>query len=78
LPLSFGLGAACPIDVRARAIVVAIEEQDTRPEVDGGFELAGEVVIQPGDEQVLDSRVLAGGAWRGGLGRRGRLRIGHG
>ena len=61
--LLLGLRAARAIDVGARPIVVAIEEQHARPEVDGRFELAGEIVIEAGDEQMLDPRVVFG-AWQ--------------
>ena len=58
--LLLGLRAARAIDVGAGAIVIAIEEQHARPEIDGRFELAGEIVIEPRDEEMLDARVLFG------------------
>ena len=61
--LLLGLRAAGAIDVGARAIVVAIEEQHAGPEVDGRFELAREIVIEPGDQEMLDPRVVFG-AWK--------------
>ena len=78
LALPLGLRAPRALDVGASAIVMAIEEQDARPEIDGGVELAGEVVIEPRDEQVLDAHVLSGGAGRLSRGRDGRQRLGHG
>jgi hypothetical protein len=38
--LLLGLGAARAIDVGARPIVIAIEKEHARPEIDGLFELA--------------------------------------
>ena len=55
--LLLGLRAARAIDVGARPIVVAIEEQHARPEVDGRFELAREIVIEARDEEILDARL---------------------
>jgi len=59
-PLLLSLGAPRSIDIGARAIVGAIEEQDACPQTDGGFELAREIVIEPGNEKILDSRVVIG------------------
>ena len=58
--LAFGLRAARAIDVGARPIVGPIEKQHARPEVDGLFEFAGEVVIETGHEQMLDPRFVSG------------------
>ena len=69
LALPLGLRAARALDVGASAIVMAVEEQDPRPEIDRRVELAGEVVIEAGDQQLLDARVAPGGAWRLGRGR---------
>ena len=55
--LLLGLGAARALDVRARAIVVAIEEQDARPQVDGLVVVVGEVVVEAGEQELLDPRV---------------------
>ena len=61
--LLLGLRAAGAIDVGARAIVIAIEKQHARPEVDGRFELVREIVIETGHEEMLDPRVVIG-AWK--------------
>ena len=37
--------------------MAAIEEQHARPDVDRELVLAGEVVIEPGEQQLFDSRV---------------------
>ena len=56
--LAFGLRAAGAIDIGTRPIVGPIEKQHARPEVDGLFELTGEVVIEAGHEQMLDPRFV--------------------
>ena len=56
--LALGLRAARALDVGARPVVRPIEEQHPRPEIDGLFELTGEIVIKAGHEQVLDPRVI--------------------
>ena len=57
LALAFGEGAARPLDVRACPGVAAIEKQHARPDADGVVVLRGEVVIEPGEQQLLDLRV---------------------
>jgi hypothetical protein len=37
--------------------VVALEEHHSRPHVDGAFVLAGEIVVEPGEEKLLDARL---------------------
>ena len=64
LALQLGLRAARALDIGARAIVVAIEKQHARPEVDGLFVLTGEVLVEPGEEQLLDAGVTLGVAQR--------------
>ena len=64
LPLQLGLRAARAIDIRTRAIVVPIEEQHARPEVDRLFVLTEEVLVEPGKEQLLDARITLGCAQR--------------
>ena len=54
------LGAPRAIDICASPIMGAIEKQDACPQADGGFEFAREIVIEPGDEEILDSRVVIG------------------
>ena len=71
LPLQLGLRVASAVDVGARPIVMPIEEQHARPEVDGRFVVTEEILIEPGEQQLLD----AGVALR--LGQRvGRVRVG--
>jgi hypothetical protein len=60
LPLQLGLRAARAVDIRTRAIVVPIEEQHARPEVDGLFVLTEEVLVEPGKEQLLDAGITLG------------------
>ena len=67
LAVMLGLGAAGPLDVGASPIVVPVEEQDSGPEIDRRLEVAGEVLIETCDQQLLDARVLAIGS--GGIGR---------
>lgn len=59
--LLLGLSASGPIDIGARSIVGAIEKEHARPQVDGGIELTREIVIEPGDEQMLDAALVFGG-----------------
>jgi len=55
--LAFRDGAARALDVGTRPRVAAIEKEDARPDVDGQLVFAGEVVIQPAEQQLLDPRV---------------------
>ena len=55
--LPLGQRAARPLDVRARPRVAAIEKQRARPDVDGLVVLGGEVVIEAGEQELLDLRV---------------------
>ena len=57
----FGLRAARAIDVGARPIVRAIQKQHARPQVDGGVEFAGKVVIETRHEQMLDAPFVFNG-----------------
>ena len=57
LTLALGERAARAIDVGASPRVAAIEEQRARPDVDGLFVLRGEVVIEAGEQQLLDLRI---------------------
>jgi hypothetical protein len=36
---------------------MAVEKEDARPEIDRRFEIAGEVLIEARDEELLDARV---------------------
>ena len=54
LALPLGQRAARAFDVGAGTRVVAIEKQRARPDVDRLFVLAGEVVIEAGEQQLLD------------------------
>jgi hypothetical protein len=63
------LRAARAIDIGAGSIMIAIEEEHARPKVDGGFEFAREVVVETGDEQMLDARIVFGAVMRRGRAR---------
>src|SRR5207249_4259685 len=52
--LSLGQGAAGALDVGAGAGMAAIEEEDARPDVDRVVVLRGEVMIEAGEQQLLD------------------------
>jgi hypothetical protein len=77
LPLPLGLCAPGAFDVGPGPIVMPVEEQHTGPDVDGRFEVAGEVLIQAGNEELLDARVLPFRGRRIGWRGRRRVRIGH-
>ena len=66
LALPLGLRAARPLDVGARAIVAAVEKQHARPDVDGRLVVAGEVMIEPLQQQLLDARLALGAGERVG------------
>ena len=57
LALTFGDRTARPFDVGARPGMAAIDEQHPRPDVDRELVLFGEIVIEPGDEELFDTRV---------------------
>lgn len=57
LALALGEGAAGPFDVRARPVVVPIEEHNARPHADRALILAGKIVIETREEELLDSRL---------------------
>src|SRR5262249_55063194 len=54
LTLLLGKRAARPLDVGARPRVAAIEKQRARPDVDGVVVLAREVMVEAGEQQLLD------------------------
>jgi hypothetical protein len=54
MPLHLRDGLARAIDIRAGLFVVAIEEEDPRPEVNGLFVAGGKVAIEPLVEQRFD------------------------
>ena len=60
LAVTLGEGRAGAIDVGAGARVVAIEEEDARPDVNRFFVLSGEVPIQAVDEQRFSPAVAVG------------------
>jgi hypothetical protein len=62
--LPLGLRPARTFDVGPRAIVLAIEEQHARPEIDRVFVAVGEVFVEPGEQQLLDPRVAFDAAQR--------------
>ena len=53
--LPFGQCAAGPFDVGAGTAVAAFEERHARPDVDGFFVAAGEILIEARQEQLLDA-----------------------
>ena len=55
--LSFGNGTAGAIDVGLGAGVAAIEEEHPRPNADRELVLAGEIVVETGEEKAFDPRV---------------------
>src|SRR5262249_38722594 len=55
--LSLGERASSAIDVRAGAGMIPVEEQRSRPDVDRLIVLSGEIVIEAGEEQLLDLRL---------------------
>jgi hypothetical protein len=55
--LSLGLRTTCPFDVGARPVVVPIEKQHARPDVDGLVVLRREVMIETGEQQAFNARV---------------------
>ena len=59
-PLPFGNRLARALDVRARAIVIALEEDDARPDIDRLFVFGCEVMIKTGDEKFFDARRALG------------------
>lgn len=56
LALTLRQRAARPIDICARSLMRAVEEQDPRPDVDGLLILPGEIVIEAGEEKPFDRR----------------------
>lgn len=57
--LAFRYRGAGAVDVRAGAIVVALEKHNARPDVDGLFVFSGEIVVETGNEELFDaSRAL--------------------
>lgn len=61
LALTLRDGLARAIDVRAGTIVIAVEKDDARPDVDRLFVFSREVVIQTGNEKCFDARRALGG-----------------
>ena len=56
-PLPLGQCAACPFDVRPRPRMAPIEKQRACPDVDGLLVLCGEIVVQTGEQELLDLRI---------------------
>ena len=54
--LAFGDRAARPLDIRSRTSVAAIDEERSRPDVDGEIVLAGEVIIEAVQKQLFKAR----------------------
>ena len=73
--LPLGNGASGALDVRPRASVPAIEEQDARPHIDGKIVLTGEVMVEAREEKFFDPgvtiaiRFLRRGRWSAGANR---------
>lgn len=75
LALSFGLRTPRPFDVGTCPIVMPIEEQHASPEMDGVFVAMSEVLVESGEEQLLDARLAFSAAQRLGGTRVGAERI---
>src|SRR5258706_16127409 len=56
LALPLGNRASRALDVGPGAVVVALEKDDARPDVDGLFVVSGEVMIESGDKEFFDAR----------------------
>ena len=75
---ALGQRTARTLNVRACPVVMALQEYDTRPDADRTLVLAGEIVIEPREQELLDSRLAVGVVWQfRGTNRIGRQRIGH-
>ena len=66
--LALSLGTPRTFDIRTRAIVMPIEEQHARPEIDGVVVVAREILIETREEQLLNPRVAIGTSQCLGLG----------
>jgi glutamate formiminotransferase / 5-formyltetrahydrofolate cyclo-ligase len=76
--LSLGERASGAIDVRTGAGMIPVEEQRSGPDVDRLIVLSGEIVIETGEEELLDLRLTI--RFRHGLMRARRVvtkRVGH-
>jgi len=76
-PLPLGNRRSRAVDVRASPIVIALEEDDARPDIDCLFVFGCEVMIKTGDEKFFDARRALGvvRSWR--LGRIAALWLRH-
>ncbi len=73
--LPFGDEAARPIDIGLGAGVAAVEKRDAGPDVDRLIEAAGEILVEAGEQQLLDAAFAIGGLGVSGeVARRG---VGH-
>ena len=78
LALPLGDRAAGPLDVGAGPGVAAIDEQHARPDVDRELVLLGEIMVEPGEQELLDAGVAIALRHVGPVGRTvGTERIGH-
>jgi len=78
LALSLGKRAASPLDVGARTIMMTVEKNNARPDADRALVLSAEIVIESGEEELLDSRLSVRFImWLGRADRVGRHRIRH-
>ena len=55
LALPLGHEPPCAIDIGLGPAVAPIEERDPRPDVDRLLEASGEILIEAGEEQLLDA-----------------------
>src|SRR5438046_2031022 len=76
-PLPFGDRRSRAVDVCASPIVIALEEDHARPDVDCLFVFGCEVMIKTGDEQLFDARRALGVVRSRRLGRIGALWLRH-
>ena len=56
LTLTLRDGAARALDVGAGPRMAAVEEQDARPDADCELVLSAEIMVESGEEKLLDSR----------------------
>ena len=61
LALAFRDEAARAIDIGLGAGVAAVEKRDPGPDVDGVIEAAGEILVEAGEQQLLDAALALGG-----------------
>ena len=78
LAMALGQRTARPLDVGAGTVVVTFEKHHARPDADRVFVVSGEIVIEPEEQELFDSRLTVGVVWRiRASDRVGRQRIRH-